>query len=88
MCSKRSRVLDLIFQALKIFKHHSPLPFFILIMFLTVNSWAGTGGGVSGTLRDSSGAVISGATVTVTNTDLNIKQKVTTDHRGFYSSAV
>ena len=85
MCSKRSRVLDLIFQALKIFKHHSPLPFFILIMFLTVNSWAGTGGGVSGTLRDSSGAVISGATVTVTNTDLNIKQKVTTDHRGFYS---
>ena len=43
-----------------------------------------TRGAISGTARDASGAIVPGATVTVTNTDTNITRSVVTDAQGFY----
>jgi hypothetical protein len=43
------------------------------------------GGNISGTVKDSSGAVVSKATVTVTNTDTGVAQTVSTDDKGAYS---
>ena len=50
-----------------------------------VNSWASAGGSVSGTVRDGSGAVISGAAVEATNIDTGVQARVATNSRGFYS---
>ena len=46
-----------------------------------------TRGAVSGIVRDDSGAVVPGATVTVTNTDTNISRTAITDAEGFYTVA-
>lgn len=43
-----------------------------------------TRGAISGTVRDQSGGVIPGATVTVTNTDTNATRTVVTNEIGFY----
>lgn len=43
-----------------------------------------TRGGISGTIRDASGAVVPGATVTVTNVATNAVQTAVTDTQGFY----
>jgi hypothetical protein len=56
-----------------------------LIPFLTMGAWAGTGGSISGTVKDSSGAVVPKATVTATDTNTGIRQITTTDSKGFYS---
>src|SRR5271163_214151 len=56
-----------------------------LIPFLTMGAWAGTGGSISGTVKDSSGAVVPKATVTATDTNTGIRQTTTTDSKGFYS---
>src|SRR5271154_5073459 len=56
-----------------------------LIPFFAFVAWAGVGGNISGTVRDSSGAVVPKATVTVTNTDTGVAQTVSTDDRGAYS---
>ena len=47
--------------------------------------WAVTGGSISGTLRDPSGAVIPGAMVTLVNIDLTTTYHTSTDEQGFYS---
>ena len=39
---------------------------------------------VHGTVTDSTGAVVAGATVTLTNTGTNVTQKTTTNSKGFY----
>jgi hypothetical protein len=49
-----------------------------------VNSWAGVGGNVSGTVKDESSAVISNATVNATNVDTGVQHKATTNSQGFY----
>ena len=41
-----------------------------------------TAGAIVGTVTDPSGAVIAGATITVTNMDTGISVKATTDHVG------
>src|SRR6202044_639359 len=46
---------------------------------------AGVGGSISGTVTDSTGAVVAKALVTVTNMDTGVQQAVTTDEKGFYS---
>jgi hypothetical protein len=56
-----------------------------LIPFLTMGAWAGTGGSISGTVKDSSGAVVPKAAVTATDTNTGIRQTTTTDSKGFYS---
>src|SRR3979411_2626021 len=43
-----------------------------------------TRGAVSGTVRDATGALVPGATVTVTNTDTNQAKSAVTDAKGFY----
>src|SRR5689334_23045628 len=41
-------------------------------------------GGVSGTVKDGSGAVLPGVTITVTNVETNISATAITDAKGFY----
>jgi hypothetical protein len=43
-------------------------------------------GAISGTVTDATGAVVSGATVTVTSQQTNVSSALTTDRRGFYSA--
>jgi carboxypeptidase family protein len=47
--------------------------------------WAGTTGSISGTLRDPSGALISGAMVKATNMAQGIESKSVSDMNGFYA---
>src|SRR5580658_7089840 len=47
--------------------------------------WAFANGSLSGTLKDQSGAVISGATITLVNTALKSKYKAISNGQGFYS---
>ena len=56
-----------------------------ILMFFAINSWAGIGGSISGTVTDASGGVVAKATVTATNSDTGIRQTVATDEKGFYS---
>jgi len=59
-----------------------------VLMSLSVSAFAQlTRGSIAGTVRDNSGAVISGATLVVTNTATNIARTVTTDDNGFYRVA-
>ena len=62
---------------------------FSLFSLLAVGlSWAGITGSISGIVTDSSGAVISGASVTAVNTQTGVKTTVSTDSKGFYSLPV
>src|ERR1700677_3217178 len=45
---------------------------------------SGNQGSIAGTVTDSTGAVVSGATVTITNESTNVSRSVQTDSRGFY----
>lgn len=47
--------------------------------------WGSVTGSISGTVRDSSGAVIPGASVVALNTETGIESSTRTDARGFYS---
>ncbi len=46
---------------------------------------AATGGSISGTVKDQSGAVVPKATVTATNTDTGVRQVLTTNGVGAYA---
>src|SRR5580698_5614177 len=63
--------------------------FFLLVLVSLLSfvgkSSAGTGGSISGTVTDASGAVVVKATVTAKNLETGITQTVTTDAKGFYS---
>jgi hypothetical protein len=60
----------------------------IVTVLLTTFSLAQTNrGSISGTVADKNGAVIPGATVTITNTGTNQSQKLTTSAEGSYSAA-
>ncbi len=58
---------------------------FVLLLCLTLPASAGVGGSISGTVTDSTGAVVPRATVVATNADTTVQQTVTTDDKGFYS---
>ena len=47
--------------------------------------WASINGSISGVVTDSSGAVVSGANVTATNTQTGVKRSLKTDSKGFYN---
>lgn len=55
-----------------------------IIVFGSV-AWAWVGGSISGTVKDSSGGVIPGAMITVTNTALGAEFKAISDSKGYYS---
>ena len=63
--------------------------FFTLAFFLTLltvtSALASITGSISGVVSDSSGAVISGATVTATNAQTGVQTATKTDAKGFYS---
>src|SRR5437868_3962321 len=52
------------------------------------SAWSSVTGSISGTVKDPSGAVIAGATVTALNTGTRISQSVATDAVGFYAFPV
>ena len=54
-------------------------------MLLALNCWAGTGGSVSGTVKDASNAVVTNAAVTATNVETGVRLQITTNGQGFYS---
>ncbi len=60
----------------------------ILLGVSVASAWAVTGGSISGTVKDASGAVIPGATVTLVNVDLKTTFHVTSDAQGLYSFPV
>jgi hypothetical protein len=52
-----------------------------------VPAWAQYKAGIQGTVEDTTGAVVAGAKVTVTNQETGKSQEVTTSQSGFYSVA-
>ncbi len=56
------------------------------LMFFSTASHAQNLGRISGIITDSSGAVVSGATVTVSDTERNIARNLTADSSGTYSA--
>jgi len=50
-----------------------------------VNSWAGVGGSVAGTIKDTSNAVVPNATVNATNVETGVQHQAATNGQGFYS---
>jgi len=61
------------------------LAILVLTVTFAVTVWAAVGGNISGTVKDPSGAVIPGASLTLVNLDLATSYKATTDGQGFYS---
>jgi len=55
------------------------------LFFLSFPSFAQTGGQVTGLVTDSSGGVIAGATVTITNSQTNVARATTTNSAGNYA---
>lgn len=56
----------------------------VVLAFTAGSAWAQATGAVSGTVRDATGAVIPGASVTATNTGTNQSRKASTDTAGQY----
>src|SRR5579863_9544834 len=61
------------------------LAFVSLLVFSCARVWAATGGSISGTVTDQTGASVPGASVVLVNLDLTTSYKSTTDAQGFYS---
>jgi carboxypeptidase family protein len=55
------------------------------VLLLAVHAWAGTGGTISGTVKDASSAVVEDAAVTALNINTGVPQQLTTNGSGFYS---
>ena len=55
------------------------------VFFAAPNAWAGSSGNVSGTVTDSSGAVLRDAAVTAVDLDTQVHYNVSTNGSGFYS---
>jgi hypothetical protein len=65
-------------------RHQFVLVFALALLF-SGQLFAGVTASVSGTVKDSTGAIIAGATVIATNTETGISQKETTNAQGYYS---
>ena len=55
------------------------------LFILTSAARAGVGGRISGTVKDATGAVITKATVSITNAETGVQQVLTTDDSGAFS---
>ena len=58
---------------------------FVLALLAACGVWAGAGGSISGRVSDPTEAVVSRATVTLVNTQTNVRQSAVTDSNGIYS---
>ncbi|MBV9341106.1 MAG: TonB-dependent receptor [Acidobacteria bacterium] len=56
-------------------------------LLASISLWASINGSISGVVTDSSGAVVTGATVTATNVQTGVKTALKTDEKGFYNFA-
>src|SRR6267143_1016618 len=56
----------------------------LIVLFAALVSGQGTSGEISGTVRDTQGASVPGATVTITNLDTPFKRQLTTSGDGYY----
>jgi hypothetical protein len=56
-----------------------------VLLFCCPRADSATGGSISGTVADQSGAVVPGASLTLVNLDLTTSYRATTDAQGFYS---
>ena len=66
---------------------HRVIGLFTLVVVMGGLLWAQiTTGTISGTVKDSTGAVLPGATVEVQNVDTGISRTVSTDSRGYYTA--
>ena len=54
-------------------------------MLRAVDSWAGSGGSVSGTVKDVSNAVVANAMVSATNVETGVQRQIATNGQGYYS---
>ena len=64
----------------------STLAAIIFLMSLAGSTlWASVGGSISGTIKDPSGSVIPGATLTVTESNTGLVYKTSTDSKGHYA---
>ena len=59
-----------------------------MVLVWTARAFPGVTASISGTIKDASGAIISGATVTATNVDTGVATTQTTNSQGFYSFQV
>jgi hypothetical protein len=57
----------------------------VILACWTASLWAAANGSISGTLRDPSGGVVPGATITVVNTALRSEFKTISNAQGYYS---
>ena len=56
----------------------------LAVLIVAIPGWTADTGSMSGTVRDRTGAVISGALLTATNTAQRFETKTSTDVKGFY----
>ena len=66
------------------FKLINLLGFFVLLASMSIIANAQFRAGIQGTVTDNAGAIVAGATVTLTNKDTNQTQQTTTSDDGFY----
>jgi hypothetical protein len=64
---------------------HRSLVLSVLIFGLATAAWAGVGGSISGTVKDTSGAAIPNAGVTATDSGTGFHAAIATDDKGLYS---
>jgi hypothetical protein len=81
--TKQSRVFR--FRPATFLRRFAVFSCFVFLALFAVDSWAGVGGSVSGTVKDASNAVVPGATVRAANIDTGVQQEVATNDQGFYS---
>ncbi|MGA8432608.1 MAG: carboxypeptidase regulatory-like domain-containing protein [Candidatus Sulfotelmatobacter sp.] len=59
-----------------------------LVALFAATSWASVSGGISGTVKDASGAVVAQADVVAINLGSGVRQNAMTDDKGFYTFPV
>ena len=70
---------------MKSFRNHLFASIVVAFSIASPSAWAQTTGTISGTVKDVSGAIVPGATVTVTFTSTGLKRTATTNNAGEYA---
>ena len=84
---RQSCALGFSFWLTRCFRRSSVVLSVVFLMLFGVNSWAGVGGSVSGTIKDASNAVVPNAAVNATNVETGVQHQAATNGQGFYSFA-
>jgi len=68
-----------------LFRQNLPVLAAGFLLLASISSWAATGGSISGSVADPSGAVFPGATLKLVNTAQQTAYQVVSDRQGLYS---